>query len=118
MKIILRTIINAVALWITAQVIPNIELTGNVVTLLIVAVIFGLVNALVRPLVKLLTLPINVLTLGLFSLVINALMLVLTSWLSAGLTIQGSIVSGFLTALLGSILISIVSTVLSWFLPD
>jgi putative membrane protein len=118
MKIILRTIINAVALWITAQVIPNIELTGNVVTLLIVAVIFGLVNALIRPLVKLLTLPINVVTLGLFSLVINALMLVLTSWLSAGLTIQGGIVNGFLTALLGSIIISIVSTVLSWFLPD
>jgi len=118
MKIILRTIINAVALWITAQVVPNIELTGNVVTLLIVAVIFGLVNALIRPIVKLLTLPINVVTLGLFSLVINALMLVLTSWLSAGLTIQGGIVSGFLTALLGSIIISIVSTVLSWFLPD
>jgi len=117
-KIIIRLIINAVALWITAQVIPNIELTGNVVTLLIVAVIFGLVNALIRPLVKLLTLPINVVTLGLFSLVINALMLVLTSWLSAGLTIQGGIVSGFLTALLGSILISIVSTMLSWFLPD
>ena len=56
--------------------------------------------------------------LGPFTLVINALMLILTSWLSAGLTIEGGITTGFLTALLGSIMISIVSTVLSWFLPD
>ena len=56
-------------------------------------------------------------TLGLFTLVINALMLILTSWLSAGLTIEGGIATGFLTALAGSIMISIVSTALSWFLP-
>jgi putative membrane protein len=118
MKIILRIIINAVALWVTALVVPGIVLTGDVVNLLIVAIIFGLVNALIRPLLKLLTLPITVVTLGLFSLVINALMLILTSWLSPGLTIEGGIIAGFLTALLGSIIISIVSTVLSWFLPD
>ncbi len=118
MKIILRTIINAIALWVTALVVPSIVLAGGIIKLLIVAIIFGLVNALIRPIVKLLTLPINVVTLGLFTLVINALMLILTSWLSAGLAIEGGIVTGFLTALVGSIMISIVSTVLSWFLPD
>jgi putative membrane protein len=118
MKIILRIIINAVALWVTALVVPGIVLTGNVIDLLIVAVIFGLINALVRPIVKLLMLPITAITLGLFTLAINALMLLLTGWLSAGLTIEGGVITGFLTALLGSIMISIVSTVLSWFLRD
>jgi putative membrane protein len=118
MKIIVRIIINAIALWVTAQLLPGIGLSGDIVNLLIVAVVFGLVNAFIRPIVKLLTLPINVFTLGLFSLVINALMLILTAWLTGGLTIAGGIIDGFLTALLGGIIISIVSTVLSWFLPD
>jgi putative membrane protein len=73
---------------------------------------------LIRSIVKLLTLPINAITLGLFTLVTSALMLPLTSWLSAGLPIGGGVVTGFLTTLVGSIMISIVSTVLSWFLPD
>lgn len=118
MKLVLRIIINAVALWVTALVIPSITISGNIINLLIVAIVFGLVNALIRPIVKLLTLPINVVTLGLFTLVINALMLMLTAWLTDALTIEGGFIQSFLIALLGSVLISIVSMVLSWFLPD
>ncbi len=75
---------------------------------------FGLVNALIKPIVSILTCPINVLTLGLFTLVINALMLMLTGWLTGGRL--GT--EGFLPALLGGIVVSIVSLVLSMFLSD
>lgn len=119
MKLILRIIINAVALWITALVIPSINLSSDILQILLVAIVFGLVNALIRPIVKLLTLPISVITLGLFTIVINALMLMLTAWLVDALTIDaGGFIQNFLIAVLGSIVISIVSMVLSWFLPD
>jgi putative membrane protein len=119
MKLILRILINAVALWVTTLILPAIQIQGSVVNILIVAIIFGLVNALIRPIVKLLTLPINLVTLGLFTLVINALMLALTSWLAGGImSIQGGLVEQFLWAFIGAIIITIVSMVLSWFLPD
>jgi putative membrane protein len=119
MKLILRIIVNAVALWVTALVIPSINLSTNIIQILIVAIIFGLVNAFIRPIVKLLTLPISVVTLGLFTIVINALMLMLTAWLVDALSIDaGGFIQNFLIAILGSVLISIVSMVLSWFLPD
>jgi len=118
MKLIIRIIINAIAVWITALLIPGITLVGNIWSLLLVAIIFGLVNALIRPIVKLLTLPISIVTLGLFSLVINALMLMLTSWISGGLVLEGNFLNKFISAFLGAIIISIVSTILSWFLPD
>lgn len=116
-KFLLRVVINAIAIWVAAYIVPGLDLTGNVLNWLIVAVIFGLVNALIRPIVKLLTLPINVVTLGLFSLVINAGMLMLTGWLTESLAIEGALF-GFIPALLGSIIISIVSTVLNWFIKD
>ena len=118
MKLILRIIINAVAIWLTSQLLAGFSFSGDLVSLLIVAIIFGLVNALVRPLVKLLTLPINIATLGLFTLVINALMLILTAWLSDSLSLEGGIFQNFVTAFIGAIIISLISTVLSWFLPD
>ena len=93
-------------------------MTGDIVGLLIVAIIFGLVNAFIRPIVKLLTLPLSIITLGLFSLVINALMLLLTALLTDGLAIQGGFLEQFFWALVGGVVISIVSTVLNWFLPD
>lgn len=116
-KLLLRVVINAVAIWVATYLVPGLALTGNVLSWLVVAVIFGLVNALIRPVVKLLTLPINLVTLGLFSLVINALMLMLTGWLTKALVIEGALF-GFIPALLGSIIISIVSTVLNWFIKD
>lgn len=118
MRLILRIFINAVAIWVTSLVLSGLAFEGNLLSLIFVGLIFGLVNALIRPIVKLLTLPINVLTLGLFTLVINALMLMLTAALSSSLNLTGNFFENFLTAFVGAILISIVSTVLSWVLPD
>jgi len=112
MKLILRILINAAALWVTAMFFSGITFSGDWKGLLIVAIVFGLVNALIRPLVKLLTLPITVITF------INALMLWLTALISPNLTVEGGLLAGFFNALIGSIIISIISMILSWFLPD
>jgi len=118
MKLILRILINAVAIWLTSLLLSGFSFSGSWLNLIIVAIIFGLVNALVRPIVKLLTLPINVITLGLFTLVINTLMLMLTVWLSGTLSLEGGMFASFFTAFIAAIIISIISTILSWFLPD
>ena len=89
----------------------------NIVPFGIIALIFGVINAIVKPIFRLVTLPSVLLTLGLFLIVINALLLLLTSWL-AGLFGLSWHVEGFWTAVLGSIIISIVSFVLNAFLPD
>ena len=120
MFFLLRLIINAVALLVTAWIIPGIHLgaagphptRNDWVTLLIVALIFGLVNAVIRPILILLSLPLEILTLGLFIFVINAFMLLLTSWIAQGMGL-GFRVDRFLTALLGALIISVVSFVLS-----
>lgn len=85
--------------------------------LLAVAVVFGLVNGLIRPIVRLLTLPLFILTLGLFTFVVNALMLLLTSWLSERLDLPFR-VHGFGAALLGAVIVSVVSFLLNVLLPD
>ncbi|GAA1500019.1 phage holin family protein [Streptomyces synnematoformans] len=110
---IIKTLANAAALAVAVWLIPDIGLTGDdnadkAVTLLLVALIFGVVNFVVKPLVQLLSLPLLLLTLGLFTLVINALMLMLTSWIAdeADLSFH---VDGFWTAVLGGLVISIVS---------
>lgn len=118
MKLILRILINAFAIWLTSMLLSSFSFTGSVLNLIVVAVIFGLVNALVRPIVKLLTLPINLMTLGLFTLVINTLMLMLTVWLSDSLSLTGGVFENFLVAFVAAIIISVISTILSWFLPD
>ncbi len=120
MFFLLSLIINAVALLITAWVIPGIHLgaagphptANDWVTLLIVALIFGVVNAVIRPILILLSLPLEIITLGLFTFVINAFMLLLTSWIAQGMGL-GFRVDKFLAALLGALIISIVSFVLS-----
>ena len=120
MFILLRLVINAVALLVTAWIIPGIHLGAagphptnhDWVTLLIVALIFGLVNTIIRPIVFLLSLPLEIITLGLFTFVINAFMLLLTSWIAQGMGLVFS-VDGFLPALLGALIISVVSFVLS-----
>ena len=116
--LILRLIINAVALGVAAAIVPGIQFAGegsvSIVSLLIVALIFGLINALIKPILALLTCPFYILTLGLFTFVVNALMLMLTSWL-AGPRFE---VAGFWPALLGSIVISIISTLLSALLGE
>lgn len=114
---LIRLIINAAALWVAAALLDGIQLSQDVSSLFLVALIFGLINALVRPIIALLTCPFYVLTLGLFKFVVNSLMLLLAA------RVAGSylIVDGFFPALLGSIIISVVTTALSLFLfkePD
>lgn len=117
MNLILRWLITAAAVWAATYFVPGIRYDGNWQTLLVVALIFGLVNAIVRPIIKALACGIIVLTLGLAIFVINALMLLLTSFISreAG---YGFHVEGFVPALIGSVVISLVSWLLSVFLID
>ncbi len=118
MKIILRILINAVAIWLTTLILPGLNFSGNLLNLVIVALIFGLVNAFIRPIVRLLSLPITILTLGLFSLVINALMLWITVAVSSTLSLEGSLFEQIVVLFIGAILISIISTILNWILID
>ncbi|ONI67989.1 hypothetical protein BWI15_33575 [Kribbella sp. ALI-6-A] len=108
----------AVATWVVGGITLQAESTGRkVLTLLIVAAIFGLVNAVVKPIAKLLSLPFIILTLGLLIFVINALMLLLTSWITGKLDVQFH-VDGFVAALLGSLVITLVGVLLNAVLPD
>jgi putative membrane protein len=122
MRFLLRVLVNAAALGVATWLLSGITLSGSsdtqkIVTVLLVALIFGVINAIVKPLFRIVTIPIILLTLGIFLLVINALLLMLTSWLS-GVFGLGWHVDGFWTALWGSIIISIVSFILNAFLPD
>lgn len=112
MLFLIRLIATAVALWVSVRIVPGITYTGGALGLLVVAVVFGLVNAFVRPVLKLLTCPLVVLTLGLFIFVLNGLMLWLTSELSLALGI-GFDVDGFWAAVLGAIIVGLVSMVLT-----
>lgn len=119
MKIIVRILINAIALAVTVYFLPGFDIAGGIGGLLIVAAVFGLVNAFIRPLVSLFSLPVTCLTLGLFTLVINALMLLLTDALTGGyLTIAGDTGQKLLTAIIAAIIISIVSGILNWFVKE
>ncbi|MDT9681871.1 phage holin family protein [Streptomyces sp. TRM76323] len=122
MNFVVKTLANAGALAVAIWLLQNITLTGEstgrkALTLVLVALVFGVVNILVKPLVKLLTLPLFILTLGLFTLVVNALMLLLTSWFAEKLDL-GFHVEGFWTAVLGGLIISVVSWALNVVLPD
>ena len=98
-----RTFITAFALWAATQIVPGIEVHG-VLRLLVAALVFGLVNAFVRPVLVLLSLPLTIVTLGLFLLVVNAAMLGLTAWL-----LPGFAVDGFWPALWGAIVVSVMA---------
>jgi putative membrane protein len=109
--------VSAAAVAAAAYLVPGIRLDGGIVDLLVVALVLGLVNALVRPLLRWLSCGLIVLTLGLFLLVINAGLLLLASWLSRSLGV-GFYVDGFSAALVGSVIISLVSFMLSMIIPD
>lgn len=122
MRLLLRLLANAAALAVATFLFSGITLTApgtaqKVLALLVVALIFGIVNAIVKPIFALVTVPLLLLTLGLFLLVINACMLLLTSWL-AGKVGLGWHVDGFWVAVGGAIVVSIVSFLLNAFLPD
>lgn len=110
--LIIRLVLNALALIAVANVIPGIAVSDFPIALLAAAVI-GLVNALVRPLIELLSLPITILTLGLFSLVINALMFGLAAWITPGFSVDG-----FGPAFWGGLLYAVLATVISWIVTE
>ena len=119
MKILIRLLINAAALWAAVRLVPGVSFTGDGRLLLVVALIFGVLNASLKPLLFILTLPFLVLTLGLFTFVLNAFLLWTTSELSGALGL-GFHVSGFWSAFLGALVVSAVSILLSMFVaqPD
>jgi putative membrane protein len=113
---IIQLLINAGALYVAILLVPGLEFSfepeGAWLKFLLVAFIFGLVNTFVRPVLRILTFPITMMTLGIFLIVINALMLLLTGMISAELDL-GLTVDGFLAALLGAIVVAIVGFALS-----
>lgn len=122
MGFLLRWIINAVALWVTTLVVPGIDVSAQgtakgILTILAVALIFGLVNAIIKPIVKIIGCVFYLLTLGLIALVVNALLFLLTDWLAGLLKLPFSI-DGFWPAFWGAIVMGVVSWLLSWLVPD
>ena len=117
MRFVLRLLISAAALWAATQIVSGVHYDGDWIKLFAVALVFGVVNALARPLLVLLSCPMLILTLGLFILVINAFVLWLTSALSGTLQL-GFHVDGFWPAFVGGLVVSIVSFVLSVLMPD
>jgi putative membrane protein len=115
MHLLLRLLINAVALWCAARFIDGIQYTGSTMGLLGLSLVFGVVNAFIRPILEFFSLPVLILTLGLFALVLNAGMLLITSAAATRLDIPFH-VDGFGAAMLGALLVSIVGTVLGWVL--
>ena len=114
MSIVVSLLINAAALWVATEVVDGISFTGTVPTLLGVALVFGVLNVVVRPILKLLTFPFLILTLGLFIFILNAVMLLLTSAASNALGL-GFHVEGFVPALIGALVVSIIRYGLSLF---
>ena len=113
MVFIIKVLVGAAALWVADRLISGIELTGDIWQILLIALVFGIVNALLKPLVKILSFPFLIITLGLFAIIINMLILAIT----AGL-IENHTVDGFLAAFLGSLVISVVTAVLNFIIPD
>lgn len=112
MGFVLRVLINAAAIYLAASIVPGIEIR-DVLTALGAGLVLGLINAFVRPVLVVLTLPVTILTLGLFLVVLNALCL----WLTAQI-VKGFVVQGFWPAVLGALLISVVSWILTAFVSD
>ncbi len=112
MRLLLRVILNAAALLVAAWLVPGVQITG-VGPAIVAGLLLGIVNALVRPVLLLLTLPFTLITLGLFIFVVNAICFALTAALVPGFRI-----SGFFAALVGSIVVSIVSWILNTLLAD
>lgn len=123
MGILIRLVITAVSLWIATLVIDGIRLTtdslgGQVGTLLAVAVIFGIINAVLRPIIKTIGCGLYVLTLGLISLVVNGLLFLLVSWVAGRLDLPFHVDDFWPSALLGALLVGVVSWVLNMLVPD
>lgn len=118
-----KTVINGIALWIAAWLVPGITFGRNpdgwaiFRTVIVVALIFGIINAFVRPVAKILSLPLIILTLGLFVFIVNALMLQLTSWVAGQFNLAFHVDHFFWDAVIGSLVITFVSMILGFFRP-
>lgn len=123
MKFLVKVIINAVAIWLATLMLDGLDVVGGdetaqqVLVFLVVALVFGVVNAVVKPVVKLFSLPLYILTLGLFTVVVNAAMLWLVGWLSEQ-TDYGLRIDNFGTAVIGALIISVASFILSLVIRD
>jgi putative membrane protein len=117
MPFLIRLLVNAAALWVATRLVPGVTYTGGPLPMLGVALVFGVINAILRPVAIILTFPILIVTLGLFTFVINGVMLMLTSSLSNALEL-GFHVSGFWSAFWGALVVTIVSWVLSLLITD
>ena len=117
MHVLLRLLINAAALWVATRLVSGITYTGDGVSLFGVALVFGVLNVLIKPILFFLSFPFVIVTLGLFTLVINAVMLWLTAAASAALGL-GFAVDGFGAAFKGALVVSLVSFSLSMLVPD
>lgn len=122
---LIRTGINAVALWVAAWLIDGIVLAeddatfaSKFTTIVLVALIFGVINAVVKPIATVLAFPAIVLTLGLFTFVVNAFLLQLTEWIADPLGLSFVITEFWWDAVLGALIITIVSMILNWILPE
>ena len=132
MSFLLRVLVNALAIWVAAWILPGMaiaadpsvvsavggETTASVLAYLFIGLVFGVVNAVVRPVLSILSLPITCLTLGLFAIVVNAAMLWLTSWLSSFTPLRLEIDSFLWTAVLATLIIGVVSLLMGWAVPD
>lgn len=123
MGILIRLVITAVSLWISTLLISGIELTTDsvprqIITLLVVAAIFGIVNAVLRPIIKVIGCGLYVLTLGLIALVVNGLLFLLTSWIAGQLDLPFHVADFWPSAVLGALLVSVVSWLLNMLVPD
>ena len=116
-RLVVHTLIVAVALWVAEQLVPGVEVRGGVLTLLWVAFLFGLVNAVLGPILHLVSLPFTILTLGLFALVVNALLFLLVGYLADAVGLPFT-VDGFAAAFFGAIVVGVVSFVLHVAIPD
>jgi putative membrane protein len=122
LALVIRVAVIAVSLWVATLIVPGIDntagsTTSRVGTLVAVALIFGLVNAVLKPLIKVVGCPFYILTLGLFGLVVNALLFLLVGAIADGLDLPFS-VGGFGAAFLGAIVVSVVGFVLHFLIPD
>jgi putative membrane protein len=114
MKLLIRWVITSLALFVAAWLVPGIRVEGTAwIVYAVMAIILGLVNAIVRPLLKLLTCPLIILTLGLFTLVVNGVTLWLSSWIAVNWLGVGFYVDGFWAAFFGALIVSIVTVILS-----
>lgn len=121
----IKVLVNAVALWVAAWLVGGIQLAEGsgstqeqIVTILLVALVFGVANAIIRPVLVVLSVPALILTLGLFIFIVNAAMLGITSWFSGLVGLDFHVDSFFWDAILGALIISLVSMVINTLLPE